>query len=68
MHHIVSRGAGGTDDDWNLLSLCRRCHADVHQIGWVRFVARYPRAEAAVRKAREMAGRPVESRDLPSLG
>lgn len=61
-HHIVSRGAGGGDEDWNLMPLCRRCHREVHTLGWVEFVKRNPRTEQAVRRARDMAGRPVVSR------
>jgi hypothetical protein len=62
LHHIVSRGAGGTDEEWNLLPLCRRCHVDYGQLGWFLFVTRYPHTCKAVMRAREMAGRPVESR------
>lgn len=28
-HHIKTRGAGGTDDPDNLLSLCAECHYDI---------------------------------------
>ena len=30
VHHIRSRGAGGTDDVGNLICLCRRHHIEVH--------------------------------------
>ena len=30
VHHRIFRSALGTDDDWNLVSLCERCHALVH--------------------------------------
>lgn len=29
-HHIKTRGAGGPDEPWNLVSLCLRCDARVH--------------------------------------
>lgn len=29
-------------DEDNLLPLCRRHHSESHQIGWVRFIGRYP--------------------------
>jgi len=32
-HHIRSRGAGGTDDAANLISLCREHHYIVHNEG-----------------------------------
>lgn len=61
-HHIVSRGAGGTNDSWNILWLCRKCHRFWHDVGWVRFLAWYPKLEAKVRTAREMAGKHMEAR------
>lgn len=32
-HHIVFRSAGGTDEDFNLVTLCSSCHDGVHQGG-----------------------------------
>ena len=61
-HHIVSRGANGPDDAWNILWLCRRCHRYFHDVGWVKFVGWYPALEAKVRTAREMAGKHTEAR------
>lgn len=26
-HHVLSRGAGGSDVSWNIASLCRECHS-----------------------------------------
>lgn len=40
-HHIKTRGSGGSDDDHNLLSLCRTCHMEVHRIGLTTFVRKY---------------------------
>lgn len=30
IHHVVSRGRGGTDFPHNLITLCWRCHAVAH--------------------------------------
>jgi len=30
VHHVVMRSLGGSDDESNLLALCRDCHASVH--------------------------------------
>src|SRR5207249_10030572 len=39
-HHVVSRGMGGSKNpevhsDENLTTLCRRCHRNIHEGGWV---------------------------------
>jgi 5-methylcytosine-specific restriction endonuclease McrA len=31
-HHIIFASAGGTDDSWNLLHLCRGCHDLCHKV------------------------------------
>lgn len=33
VHHIKPRSLGGTDDEENLIPLCRRCHKLVHSLG-----------------------------------
>lgn len=30
VHHLVPRSQGGDDDAQNLITLCARCHGDVH--------------------------------------
>ena len=35
--HIRSKGAGGGDDYWNLLALCRTHHQKQHAVGWFDF-------------------------------
>lgn len=30
VHHRVRRSQGGTDDDFNLITLCQKCHGYVH--------------------------------------
>ena len=41
-HHIKTRGAGGPDEDWNLILLCRKCHSEVHTIGILTMLQKYP--------------------------
>jgi len=43
--HIKSKGSGGGDFDWNLLSLCRNHHIEQHKIGWFKFCQKYPKVE-----------------------
>jgi hypothetical protein len=48
--HIISRGAGGPDADWNYLHLCDTCHTGIssdgdtaqHMHGWDAFLTTYP--------------------------
>jgi hypothetical protein len=56
MAHIISRGAGGVDEDWNYLRLCDTCHTGIggveydqvmfdkvvaqHKVGWHEFLER----------------------------
>lgn len=35
--HVKTKGSGGPDEIWNLMSLCRRCHTEKHKIGLVTF-------------------------------
>lgn len=35
--HIKSVGAGGNDEESNLLSMCRRHHSESHALGWYKF-------------------------------
>jgi hypothetical protein len=39
--HIKSRGSGGTDDEWNLMPLCRKHHTEQHTIGIISFIQKY---------------------------
>jgi len=41
-HHIVFRSAGGTDDHWNLVSLCAAHHLHCVHMGWIRVTGRAP--------------------------
>lgn len=40
--HIKSRGAGGPDDDWNILYACHDHHMIQHSVGWKKYLERYP--------------------------
>jgi len=40
LHHLKSQGAGGSDNDYNLMPLCLRCHNKVHLIGLSNFAQR----------------------------
>jgi hypothetical protein len=39
--HIKSRGSGGSDEESNILIMCRRHHSEQHQIGWRKFCNKY---------------------------
>ena len=41
VHHIKTRGAGGTDEVLNLISLCPEHHTEVHTIGSKSFAEKY---------------------------
>lgn len=38
LHHIKTRGSGGSDDLFNLINLCRYHHQQVHSYGMVKFI------------------------------
>lgn len=38
--HILSRGAGGTYEENNIMALCRSCHQEMHWYGWPAFAER----------------------------
>lgn len=41
--HIISRGAGGPDETWNILHLCHKHHIeDQHQHGWENLLKGFP--------------------------
>lgn len=41
LHHLFSRGAGGSDDATNLMPLCRAHHSEIHSMGRTTFVKKY---------------------------
>jgi Zn-dependent alcohol dehydrogenase len=52
IHHITTRGAGGKDDDGNLLALCVEHHAMAHAMGVRTFADMVPRVAEKIRQAR----------------
>jgi len=58
MAHIVSRGASGSFDPWNLLHLGEKPHLMTqHAKGWVEFLRLYPHLMGKVNAARERSGK-----------
>ena len=53
VHHIRSKGAGGSNKDSNLLSVCAECHSRIHSLGWKTFVRLNPVIRAKVEAAHE---------------
>jgi hypothetical protein len=44
-HHLTTRAAGGSDEEFNLIPLDRKCHSEVHQIGLSKFSIKYKTVE-----------------------
>lgn len=42
-HHVRTRGAGGGDEAFNMMTLCHRDHTLVHNIGLITFSKRFPK-------------------------
>lgn len=47
--HIKSRGAGGPDDERNVIPLCRWHHTQQHKEGFIRMMEHYPRLARVLR-------------------
>ncbi len=41
LHHVITRGAGGSDDPKNLMPLSHKHHVAVHQLGLRQFAELY---------------------------
>jgi len=41
-HHLTTRGSGGNDHAWNLMPLCFKHHTEIHKIGLLKFISKYP--------------------------
>lgn len=41
-HHIKTRGSGGSDEDFNILNICRIHHIEIHNIGNYEFCKKHP--------------------------
>lgn len=58
--HIVSKGSGGVDDDWNRLMLCSKHHRGIqHQKGWPDLIAAFPFLWPKVARAHSRQGHAV---------
>lgn len=44
-HHVITRGAGGPDEPWNLMGLDRWHHVEIHQIGNTKMAEKYRQVE-----------------------
>lgn len=42
VHHVKSRGAGGSDEPFNLINLCRKCHTGIHSKGYYYMCSNFP--------------------------
>lgn len=62
--HIKSFGSGGPDEDWNLISMCRKHHAEQHQVGFVRFLKRHL---GAMEQLKSMGWEIIDSIGKPKL-
>lgn len=47
--HIKSKGSGGSTEELNMISLCRKCHTTQHQLGWRIFLEINPRVSRILR-------------------
>jgi hypothetical protein len=41
LHHVKHRGAGGSDEEFNLMPLSRAAHQELHKIGLTTFAEKY---------------------------
>jgi hypothetical protein len=51
-NHVRSRGSGGDDVPENLMPLCARHHAEIHQVGTIKMASKY----SIVRQWLELTG------------
>lgn len=70
IHHIRTRGAGGDDDDSNLLALCWEDHRRIHSLGVKTFGNLHPCLHDKLKSARARMKPPLavghKSPTLPS--
>lgn len=46
--HIRSKGAGGPDEEFNLVPQCRQHHREQHDLNWWRYIHKYPQVWKAL--------------------
>lgn len=49
-HHIKTKKSGGPDTQWNLVSLCRQHHQELHVMANTEFANKYPLFKAMLEK------------------
>lgn len=49
-HHLKTRGSGGGDEWFNLLPVCVKCHAKIHDYGYNKMIIKHPRLLKALIK------------------
>jgi hypothetical protein len=65
LHHLMPRCLGGSDDETNLLTLCRSCHGKAHG---VTFQAGHGHLiRQGIMRARAKSGTPWGRRKIPDL-
>jgi hypothetical protein len=57
-HHVIYKGAGGRDELTNLLTLCRKCHDDIHGGRLVIEVIELKRADLEVKFWKQKGWKP----------
>lgn len=48
--HVRSKGAGGGEEAWNLMPLCRMHHREQHSMGFETFLDRYQLVKSHLQK------------------
>ena len=60
-HHLVPRAVGGSDDETNLITLCRECHGKAHSVEWA--LGHTELVKIGHAKAKEKRDKRAEARD-----
>lgn len=53
LHHIKTRGSGGSDSENNQMPLCAKHHTEVHKIGLNTFAKKYRKVEIFLKRTHE---------------
>lgn len=53
-HHVVTKGAGGSDYIWNRINICRDHHIEIHCRGTDYFIEKHPETKKFIERAKEM--------------
>lgn len=68
-HHLIPRSRGGSDEESNLITLCQRHHASLHQTRWNGSLSKLIKAGLlkAKKEGRRTHGTPEEMKRLHSI-